>query len=82
MRLSRRFLVDIDALFDTRIGWLKTTNPTASEKLDLAVYRRRITDTWADVVGISDWAALYAQRDKRALMNSAQTELQIGRAHV
>ncbi|AFQ96686.1 hypothetical protein STRATTON_242 [Erwinia phage vB_EamM_Stratton] len=75
MRLSRRFLVDIDALFDTRIGWLRTIKPEAMEKLDLEVYRRRITDTWADVVGINNWAETYAQRDKRALMNSEPTEL-------
>lgn len=75
MRLSRRFLVDIDALFDTRIGWVKTIKPEAMEKLDLEVYRRRITDTWADVVGINNWAETYAQRDKRALMNSEPTEL-------
>ncbi|ANZ48254.1 putative virion structural protein [Erwinia phage vB_EamM_Asesino] len=75
MRLSRRFLVDIDALFDTRIGWLKTIKPDAMEKLDLDVYRRRFTETWAEVVGVENWAETYAQRDKRALMNSGPTEL-------
>lgn len=50
MRLGRRFLVDIDTIFDTRIGWAKVLQPDVLEKLDLEVYRMRFTDAWAEVV--------------------------------
>ncbi|TRI78133.1 hypothetical protein, partial [Salmonella enterica] len=75
MRLGRRFLVDIDTIFDTRIGWAKVLQPDVLEKLDLEVYRMRFTDAWAEVVGIQDWNKKFAERDKRALQNAQPTEM-------
>lgn len=75
MRLGRRFLVDIDALFDTRLGWAQVLQPDVLEKLDVELYRRRFTDAWAEVVGITGWDASFAQRDKRALQQAQPTEM-------
>ncbi|AWN08808.1 putative virion structural protein [Salmonella phage SPAsTU] len=74
MRLGRRFLIDIDTLFDTRLGWAEVLQPDVLEKLDLEVYRRRFTDSWAEVVGITEWDKRFAERDKRALKNAQPTE--------
>lgn len=75
MRFSRRFLIDIDALFDTRIGWVKAIKPERLEIMDYDVYRRRFTEEWATVLGFENWEEEYQKRDKRALMNAEPTEL-------
>ncbi|QVW55255.1 hypothetical protein pEaSNUABM29_00215 [Erwinia phage pEa_SNUABM_29] len=74
MRLGRRFLVDIDTLFDTRLGLAQVLQPDVMDKLDLEIYRRRFTDAWAEVVGIQNWDEVFAKRDKRALQTAGPTE--------
>ena len=78
MRMTRRYLVDIDTLFDTRIGWMKVIRPEALDKLELDAYRKRHTDIWADVIGVEGWKEEFAKRDKRALHLSDPTEFLLG----
>ncbi len=75
MRLSRRFLIDIDTLFDTRLGWVKAVKPESLALLDYDVYRRRYTEAWAGVLGFEKWDEEWRKRDKRALINAQPTEL-------
>jgi len=74
MRLTRRYLVDINCLFDDRLGLVKAIQPEALERLEEKAYRKRHTEAWAAVIGIEDWHAKYAKRDKRALQNAEPTE--------
>lgn len=78
MRTGRRYLVQLDCLFDTRIGWARVTHPEAVKRLDMDVYRKRHTEIWADTIGIPNWTKLYTERDKRALMESGPTEFLLG----
>lgn len=76
MRLSRKFIVDIDALFDTRIGWVRANHPEAMLKIDPNVYASRYTDAWADVAGINDFNKSWRKRDINALRMSVPTIMQ------
>ncbi|ANZ49314.1 putative virion structural protein [Erwinia phage Machina] len=78
MRTGRRYLVDIDTLFDTRLGWAKVIAPEALEKLELDAFRKRHTDIWAEAIGIQNWSEQLKQRDKRALFLSDPTEFLLG----
>lgn len=78
MKMSRRYLVDIEALFDTRIGWMKVIEPEALNKLELDAYRKRHTDIWAEVIGVPNWKDRFAERDGRALLMSEPTEFLLG----
>lgn len=78
MRNTRRYLVDIDALMDTRYGLVKTNQPEALEKLELDAYRKRYTNVWAQIVGIEDWSKKYKERNISALHNAEPTELLLG----
>lgn len=78
MRHGRRYLVCVDTLFDTRIGWARETFPKEIEAFDLDVYRGRHSEIWAEMAGIPDWDKHYAKRDKRALMQATPTEFLYG----
>jgi hypothetical protein len=75
MKLTRRILVEIDVLFDTRIGHVKATQPEKLEHLDELAYVKRMTEAWAAVIGIEDWSKEYAKRTKAALQNAEPTEM-------
>lgn len=74
MRTGRRYLVCVDTLFDTRIGWAKQMFPNEIAAFDLDVYRGRHSEYWAEMAGIPEWNKSYGKRDKRALMNAEPTE--------
>ncbi|MGL5397175.1 MAG: hypothetical protein ACRDBQ_18160 [Shewanella sp.] len=78
MRNTRRYLVDIDALMDTRYGLIRTMHPEALERLELDAYRKRYTNIWAKIVGIEDWPKKYKERSTEALRNAEPTELLLG----
>lgn len=72
-RYTQRLLVDIDCLFDTRIGWLAVHHPEVFAKLPFQAYRNRFTDTWAEIIGIKDWHEHFRKRDVHALIASKPT---------
>ena len=72
-RYTQRILVDIDCLFDTRLGWLSVHHPEELKKLLFQAYRNRFTDTWADVIGVKDFLERYRKRDIRALQAAKPT---------
>tara|TARA_Y100001956_G_scaffold79456_1_gene92638 strand:+ start:671 stop:1369 length:699 start_codon:yes stop_codon:yes gene_type:complete len=72
---SRRILVDIDALFDTRVGLVLNKFPEKYGKLDYEIYRKRISEVIFSVIGIDDWDKEWANRDIGALMQAQPTSL-------
>ncbi|QVW55719.1 hypothetical protein pEaSNUABM9_00138 [Erwinia phage pEa_SNUABM_9] len=78
MRTGRRYLVCVDTIFDTRVGWARVTHPKELAAFDLDVYRGRRSEYWAELAGIPGWDKHYMKRDKRALMNAEPTEFLYG----
>lgn len=70
---TRRILVDIDCLLDTRLGLIRTRHPEKLQHVDSDIYRKRMSEVWAKAIGISDWDAEYATRDVTVLANSRPT---------
>lgn len=70
---SQRILVDVDCLFDTRIGWLSVHHPAEMAKLVPAAYYNRFTDVWADIIGIKDYHARFAKRGIESLKAAKPT---------
>lgn len=70
---TRRILVDIDCLLDTRLGFVRTKYPDHLKHLDYDIYRNRLSEVWAKAIGIDNWDAEYASRDVMALVNSRPT---------
>lgn len=70
---TRRILVDIDCLLDTRLGLVRTRYPEKMQHIDGELYHKRMSEIWAKAVGISDWDAEYAKRDVTVLANSRPT---------
>lgn len=81
MNYSQRILVDIDCLFDTRLGLAKTLVPERLAELPYEVYSRRFTDIWAKIIGIDGWVEHYRKRDVNALMNAMPTSFFYGLQH-
>lgn len=72
---TRDILIDIDSLMDTRLGLAKELVPDLDAVLNMDVYRSRITDVWASVVGIEDWTRAWRSRGVWALRNARPTRL-------
>jgi hypothetical protein len=70
---TQRILVDIDCLFDTRLGWLSVHHPEALAKLVPPAYYNRFTDVWAEIIGIKDYHAKFAKRGVEALKAAKPT---------
>lgn len=75
---TRRILVDLDVLFDTRIGLLLSEHPEKYGKIDFEIYRKRISDVIFSMVGVDDWDGLWNKRDLDALMQARPTTLLLG----
>ncbi len=75
---TRRILVDLDVLFDTRIGLLLSTHPEKYGKIDFEIYRKRISDVIFSMVGVEDWGGLWEKRGLDALMQARPTTLLLG----
>lgn len=72
---SRDVLIDLDALLDTRLGLAHVLVPDLADKLNIDLYRMRVTEAWAGVVGIKDWKAQWRARDKSVLKHAEPTRL-------
>lgn len=70
---TRRILVDIDCLLDTRLGLVRTRFPDKFQHIEMEIYRQRMSEVWAKAIGINDWEAEYATRDVTVLSNSRPT---------
>ena len=70
---TQRILVDIDCLFDTRLGWLSVHHPAELAKLVPQAYYNRFTDTWAEIIGVKDYHARFAKRGSEALKAAKPT---------
>lgn len=75
---TRRILVDLDVLFDTRIGLLLSLHPEKFGKLDLEIYRKRISEVSFQLIGIEDWDELWKNRGIDALIQAQPTTLLMG----
>lgn len=73
MIFTSRFLVNIDTLFDLRLSTLALHDKQAFEKLDLRVYRNRISDVWAKTIGVDNWGEVYKKRTFDSLILSRPT---------
>lgn len=72
-RYTQRILVDIDCLFDTRLGWISSQEPEKLKRLSFEAYRNRFTDTWATVVGLPQWETYFRKRNMLGLKHSKPT---------
>lgn len=75
---TRRILVDLDVLFDTRIGLLLSRHPEKYGKIDFEIYRKRISDVTFSIIGVEDWDGLWKHRGLDALMQATPTTLLLG----
>ena len=72
---SRRILIDIDAVFDTRLGLVLDKYPTMYSNIDMTLYRRRISEVIFSMAGIMDWDEEWRNRDIGCLKQAVPTEL-------
>lgn len=73
-----RFLVELDALLDTRLGLIDTLDPEAAVRLVSGIdYFQRSTESYEKSCGISDtvFKEAWAKRNKETLKHSLQTGL-------
>lgn len=75
---TRRILIDLDALFDTRLGLLLSRHPEKYGKIDFEIYRKRISDVIFSIVGVENWDGLWGERGLDALMQAQPTTLLLG----
>lgn len=75
---TRRILVDLDVLFDTRIGLVLSKYPEKFGKIDMEIYRKRISEVMFQMIGIEDWDEEWKKRDISALIQSHPTTLLMG----
>lgn len=75
---TRRILVDLDVLFDTRIGLVLSRYPEKYGSLDIEIYRKRISEVIFQMVGIEDWDKQWAERGLDALIQAHPTTLLMG----
>lgn len=72
-----RILVDIDALFDTRMGTLITMSDRIADHLPIDVYRNRELDDFEKLTGgfikNADYIERYSKRDYDVISNSRTT---------
>lgn len=72
-----RVIVEIDALFDTRIGLLLQHKPHFYDRLNFDAYRKRLTNTWTYQIGwdMDEFHGLWKNRTVDALYQSRPTDL-------
>lgn len=74
---QHRLLLDIDALFDTRMGTLVKHWPDVARSIDVVSYRKRTEDKFDDLTGgvvkDDEFQTFYRQRDLSTLKRSMVT---------
>lgn len=79
---SRRILVDLEAILDTREGIVLDKYPHLHRKLDESAYRERVSEVIFSMIGIEDWDERWKNRDVSSLMQSKPTYLMYELMHV
>lgn len=75
---SRRILIDIDVLFDTRLGIIANKHPEYIRRIEPEAYYNRVSEVIFDTIGIANWREEYwVNRTVDDLKQSHPTEFMV-----